>query len=182
MWTTIHALLTTPLFLHLPVDRILTMAAMSAPLVQHKPLTAPTDSQEYFLDSFLRLEQMLTSIPDAPKTRRNTARTTRHEIPFPIFNRKAGLCGLHVPSFFTFCTAVDIPVDRQTLFPAQCRSFSLEGIPRQRQPRTKGLQFPHFNPRVACGKTAVPWVQWRRVSDTFPISATQLDPRGPVDP
>ena len=49
-------------------------------------------------------------------------RGTREQAPkkptFPIFNRKGGVCGTRVSTFYTFSTAVDNPVDNYHIIPA----------------------------------------------------------------
>jgi hypothetical protein len=73
---------------------------------------------------------------------------------FPIFNRKGGVCGLRLPLFCTFSTAVDDSVDNDHVPPAKSRS-SHWGIPCPQGPfGTKELHFAHFPSGCTCGKSA----------------------------
>ena len=60
--------------------------------------------------------------PTSSRTRALDKRGTPPEAPkkptFPIFNRKGGVCGTSVSTFYTFSTAVDNSVDNPALLPA----------------------------------------------------------------
>jgi hypothetical protein len=106
----------------------------------------------------------------APRKEAIRRSTTRSEITIPIFNRKRGLCGHRVPSFSTFCTGVDIPVDTACLVPANTRSAASATPTVTRRFSPKALHFPEFRSRSPCGKTPPVWVQWPRGSDTHYLS------------
>lgn len=78
---------------------------------------------------------------------------------FPIFNRKGGLCGLRLPTFYTFSTPVDCSVDKHNLSPAKGRSLSPDSARCNKPIVAKALHFADFLCGPTCGKTGCPWLQ-----------------------
>jgi hypothetical protein len=92
--------------------------------------------------------------PCHPKTSSGPGRVSTKPS-FPIFNRKAGVCGTRIPVFYTFSTGVDDAVEKRCLPPGKSRSFSSGTAPRGAPRRRKPMDFPGFRDRPPCGKCRV---------------------------
>lgn len=140
-----------------PVNYPLPPAAPSAPSVPPVPLTrAPTPYQS----RPIRVPS-LASTPSSPVFGPFRAPiqdpipppSATRETTFPIFNRKAGLCGRWLPGFRTFSTAVDSTVDNLVAPPANQRSLPSERGPPSPPAQAKPLHFASPSSHHACGKS-----------------------------
>lgn len=106
------------------------------------------------------------SEPVFPDTRRRRHRLTTcpnpfapYRLIFPSFNRKCGICGPLIPPFCTFSTAVDMPVHKEGLLPAQKASLFGRTGPVPAAPSDKKTLFPRPGSRFPCGKCSWGYVQ-----------------------